>query len=106
MPLPINTAANRCGKRRGAAAESTPHTGRDSSQGKAITTPAPRRKVLREIRWASADESFTLRMALVPFRFGSFGSKLGAANDALDESAKTVTIRGKLRSHLADERIV
>ena len=51
IPLPMKSAANRAGKAWAApAAASPPHTGSDSSQGRAIATPAPRSTVRRLIR--------------------------------------------------------
>src|SRR5437764_14654366 len=49
MPLPMNRAANRCGCPEGDAreADSLPQPERDSSQGRPIVTPTPRRKVRR-----------------------------------------------------------
>src|SRR5262249_27158674 len=52
-PLPMNSAAKRLGKAGGApppAAGSSPQTGRDSSQGRARATPAPRSRVRRSMR--------------------------------------------------------
>src|SRR5262249_23024771 len=56
MPLPMNRAANRLGNVCEVAVESgsTPHTGIDSSQGRAIATPAPRSTVRRFIPETSA----------------------------------------------------
>src|SRR6185503_10418797 len=64
MPLPMNSAAKRFG---GVfAAGSAPQTGTDSSQGKAIVTPTPRRKVRREI-W-NRRFSFVLRIDFIVLR--------------------------------------
>src|SRR5579863_9792718 len=50
IPLPMNRAAKRRGRRPDtAAAGSSPQTGSDSSHGSAIATPAPRRSVRRLI---------------------------------------------------------
>src|SRR5262249_44852119 len=50
IPVPINWTTNRFGGKLDAFAPSVvaPQTGRDSSHGKAMTTPAPRRKMRRE----------------------------------------------------------
>src|SRR5215510_477623 len=47
MPLPMKRAAKRLGNGPSAAA-GLPQTGMDSSQGRAMATPTPRRKVRRE----------------------------------------------------------
>src|SRR5215510_11066387 len=47
-PLPINSTANRFGNA-GADFAGPPQTGNDSSHGRHIVTPAPRRTVLLEI---------------------------------------------------------
>src|SRR5262245_56223422 len=52
MPFPMKRAAKRLGKRCGAppATGSSPQTGIDSSQGRAMAVPTPRRTVRRERR--------------------------------------------------------
>src|SRR5262249_25935529 len=51
MPLPMNRAAKRWGKAGGPRVEagSSPHTGRDPSQGRAMATPTPRSIVRRSM---------------------------------------------------------
>ena len=50
IPVPMNWTTKRFGGVLAAlgASAAAPHTGRDSSQGRAMTTPAPRRKMRRE----------------------------------------------------------
>src|SRR5436190_7763027 len=56
MPLPMNNAANRFGNGPGvpSLAGSAPQTGIDSSHGRAIATPTPRRNVRREV-WGAIE---------------------------------------------------
>src|SRR2546422_3417198 len=56
IPFPMNRAAKRLGNGPGAppTAGAVPHTGMDSSQGRAIATPTPRRNALREVRRTTA----------------------------------------------------
>ena len=58
MPLPMNKVAKRFGKGPGvpAFAGAAPQTGIDSSQGRDIATPTPRRKARREVRKRPAGE--------------------------------------------------
>src|SRR4051812_25265923 len=46
IPLPMKTTPKRLG---GGAAAVAPQTGSDSSHGRAIVTPAPRRKIRRDV---------------------------------------------------------
>lgn len=50
IPFPMNCTTKRLGKAAGAlgSAAGSPQTGTDSSQGRAMTTPAPRRNMRRE----------------------------------------------------------
>ena len=53
IPLPMKSTAKRLGKGEALGARSAAHTGTDSSQGRAMATPAPRSRVRRERRSAA-----------------------------------------------------
>ena len=123
MPLPMNSAANRLGKsgqsRRSPA--SPPQTGIDSSQGRAIVTPAPRSNVRRLIRslvrsWLvpgrmcsdSTDSSSSMN-DLIHSR-GSSRPRLfrncGLVTIALDQTAEAVAVGREPVAHRLDRRVV
>src|SRR5437660_12466052 len=69
MPLPMNSAAKRLGKAGDVPSEvaSPPHTGSDSSQGRAMATPTPRSIVRRAMDEENAfmDRSRKLHASLI-----------------------------------------
>src|SRR5262245_42876530 len=76
IPLPMNRTANRLGNGvgspAGAASAAPPQTGIDSSHGRAIPTPAPRRMVRRSI-FAGRDVMGTSWSGVVRIEGGSDG---------------------------------
>src|SRR5882672_2419280 len=81
MPLPMNNAAKRLGNGPGVPsfADSAPQTGIDSSQGRAIATPTPRRKRRREVRRWSDFIELELRLQFIAsyFRYDLAASGIG-----------------------------
>ena len=112
-PQPMNSAANRFGQGAGKspAIAAPPQTGTDSSQGRAIVTPTPRRNVRRD-GWqvpAARCFGFELRSSssfLRLFAFDSLVQELWAGDDRLDQTAEAVAVGRQLRAHLVDGIVV
>src|SRR6266540_2208357 len=98
----MNRAAKRFGYVPGVVASA--NSGRDSSHGKAIVTPAPARTLRREMPWA---DFFVGLGILVSFLFrglfqaigASFVHELRAGDDGLDQRREAITIGGRHASH-------
>ena len=85
-----------------------PSAGSDSSQGRAIVTPTPRRNVRRETSPAArgCGRSAVGRACHSPIGHEvvatALGAELRAGDDALDQAAEAVVVGGELRPHLVD----
>src|SRR4030095_1489069 len=79
--------------------------GKDSSQGSAIKTPVPRRKVLREMEPEKV--CLARRMMKAPFvTRRSLISELWTCDNALDKRAETVIAGGEFCAHPFEQWIV
>src|SRR5688572_5468164 len=107
MPQPMKTAAKRLGGRLAAAAGTSPQTAVDSSHGRAIATPAPRRKVRREraARFCLRIVGF-IRSLLRHLCSGALGQELPAGHDRLDQVLEAIPVGGELRLHRGDGVLV
>src|SRR5688572_18779362 len=91
-PLPMKSTAKRLGKGElGVAAKAD----MDSSHGRAMVTPAPRRTVRRD---SFISLAFLHRRALF--------QELGAGDDGIDQRAELISVRRKLCVHPLDERLI
>src|SRR3954452_2997173 len=84
MPLPMNITAKRLG------AVVAPQTGRDSNQGSAIVTPAPRRNIRRDVL----------------ISITSLVQELRAGDDRLHQRVEAVPICRQFTAHLFDRGLV
>src|SRR4051812_48108090 len=91
MPFPMNSTANR----RGTAAAVAAQEGTDSSQGRAMVTPAPRSRVRRE-------SCLPLRERILDLS----GEELPAGDDGVDQREEAVVGRGQARPHLVHGAVV
>src|SRR6185436_7639273 len=99
-------------KRFGNAEVVSPKTGRDSSHGNAMVTPAPRRTVRREMR----RDDFGVRLGiLITFQFSgfrfliihtSFIQELGACDNGLDQRTKAIGPGSEAGFHALDGGLV
>src|SRR5689334_25320856 len=95
----MNSAANRFGNESELpAAASLPQTGIDSSHGKAIATPAPRRIVRRDII-SRRIFSFVMMSILGEVAGDSFRQKLRAGDNRFDQNAKSIVVLRKPLTH-------
>src|SRR5262245_47015233 len=131
-PLPANRTANRTGGSGTPGADATglaPHTGTDSSHGRAIVTPTPRRNARREMGWGLRFmalllfDSWRQAASLVSLREPAseaacgYGTSLGvlpaadhcklrAANDHLHGGRNSPAVPAQLRDHLVEQGLV
>src|SRR4051812_5620927 len=108
-PLPANRTANRTGGSEGAClGPSSPHTGTDSSHGRAIVTPTPRRNARRERGWV-------MRVVIARLPFGGPSlrvpvaadqSKLRATDQDLHGGREPPPVPVQPRDHLLDQHLV
>src|SRR5260370_40994221 len=97
MPLAMKSAAKRFGIAAGAVfpvgmaeAVSAPKTGMDSSQGRAMTTPAPRNIVRREIRSRCDFIRSFITSSLCKTAPSALVQELRAGHDCLDHRGETI----------------
>src|SRR5690349_10155086 len=104
MPLPMNITAKRLGKGPAAPAVSAaaPQTGIDSSHGRAMVTPAPRRKILRD----GCDFGISISSCCCGYFGPAPGGELRAGDDALDQCVEPVAVGGELCPHVFECRLV
>src|SRR5207247_2019375 len=101
----MNRTAKRFGKAPGAVVSA--NDGRDSSHGKAMVTPAPRRTARREMRLAD----FSIRLSIL-FTFpylgvkASFIQELRACDNGLDHWSEAISIRTQFGLHALDRGFV
>src|SRR5690349_20767827 len=109
MPLPMNTTAKRFGNAPApgiaaaapAAAGASPNTDMDSSHGRAMVTPTPRRKVRRlkprgfagrgTLSWPI---KICLSLSVSDGFIASLGQKLRAGDDGFDKGIEAITVGG------------
>src|SRR5688500_9468618 len=106
----MNRTANRFGKAAGAVDPAK--AGKDSSHGKAMVTPAPRRTARRDMRLTE----FGVRLGiLITFLwhlyvacgvYDSFVQELRAYDNCFHQSIKAISIRGEPGSHALNHRFV
>src|SRR5262245_9028750 len=104
-PLPENSAAKRTGASLAGAAGlgSSPQTGSDSSQGRAIVTPTPRRNVRRENRCIFILNTPRSGISIV---LAADLAELPAAENRLHGREKAVVVLLQLLLHLFKQRLV
>src|SRR3979411_409990 len=106
----MKRTAKRFGKVPGEAASAK--AGRDSSHGRAMVTPAPRRTVRREMRLAE----FSVRWAILfTFLFRGSGlrqigflsvQELGSFDYGFQQRSKVITIRRQRGLHALNDRFI
>ena len=105
-PQPMNSAANRFGQGAGTspAIAAAPQTGTDSSQGRAIVTPTPRRNVRRDA-WLPAGSVVCLLGSAHRLHFSAVSPSTrlfrncGLVTMRLDQAAEAVAVGRQPRAH-------
>src|SRR3954463_5072721 len=106
MPLPMKTAAKRLGKRlapSGRGAAGSPQTRMDSSQGNAMVTPTPRKKVRREIMEVRV--LFRIKSVSGNVRVLTRVQELRAGHNASHQAPEPVAVASQLRAHLLNQQL-
>src|SRR6187402_329900 len=104
MPFPMKSTANLLGKTSAGVIACSDSS--DSSQGKAITTPAPRRSVRRDIGWEGCGIFF---MATLPFLCQYVHppvQKLRAGHDVEYQRVESKALGVRLRGHPVHRQVV
>src|SRR5579871_1250564 len=105
-PLPMKSVANRLGNAGTLlVAASLPHTGMDSSQGRAMATPTPRRTVRRSMR-ESVGFMDGSSLSFPWIISATFVQELRTGDNGPNQAFKAVIIRNEPGLHRCDGRLI
>ena len=107
-PQAMNNAANRFGAvgTPSGVEDVSPHTGIDSSQGRAIATPAPRSSVRRETCNCRLSEELCMASFSGEIVASSFVEELTTGHDALNQAAEAIFVLLQPRLHVLNKLLV